>query len=178
MSTQDPLRAWRRQRLWDRLRAGAVISLALGGVAAAWASLPQGAPIRTRLHDPAIQAAPSTAPVPRRVWKSPADDQHAFDTGDAVSLSWRPEVSEELLLQLSNDARAQSVRCTGERWFGPSPPLKLDIRLSTAAQQQAGHLLRTGQFAHYTADNPRGAGPAERAWEAGYNGYSIGENIA
>jgi uncharacterized protein YkwD len=54
-----------------------------------------------------------------------------------------------------------------------SPPLRIDSRLSAAAQGYADFLARSGKFGHGSQGNP-----GSRARQQGYRYLSIGENIA
>ncbi len=67
------------------------------------------------------------------------------------------------LLKLHNEQRAD----TG------APPLRMDDRLSAAAQDYAEFLARTGNFSHTSEGTP-----GSRAREQGYRYHAIGENIA
>jgi len=51
------------------------------------------------------------------------------------------------MLKLINKARAQGASC-GRRWYAAAPPLRLNVRLSAAANRWARYMLRSGVFAH------------------------------
>lgn len=80
----------------------------------------------------------------------------------------------------SSSAPAKSLqqdildRVNQERSKTGAAPLKLNAKLSAAAQKQAQNLMDTGIFSH-TID---GKNVGDRATAAGYNWGRIGENIA
>lgn len=73
-----------------------------------------------------------------------------------------PQTAEKLL-DLHNAQRSKEG----------APPLRIDPKLTAAAQAYAEFLARTGKFSH-NADG----GPGSRIKENGYKGGAYGENIA
>jgi uncharacterized protein YkwD len=78
------------------------------------------------------------------------------------------------VLRLVNAVRARGARC-GSTAFGPAPPLKLNERLTRAAQVQASEMARYRYLAHEGRD---GSTPGVRATRAGYAWRTVGENVA
>lgn len=81
--------------------------------------------------------------------------------------------SKALLAQV-NAARAKSRLC-GRKRFAAARPLTWSTALGAAAQHHSRTMANGNYFAHRGSD---GSMPAERAWDAGYRGRQIGENIA
>ena len=81
--------------------------------------------------------------------------------------------SKALLLQV-NAARAKPRLC-GRQRFAAARPLTWSTALGTAAQRHSRAMANENFFAHR---DPNGDLPADRAWDAGYRGRQIGENIA
>lgn len=78
------------------------------------------------------------------------------------------------VLELVNQARASPRTCGGER-FSAAPPLRLDARLSRAAQSHASDMARHSYLEHRGRD---GSSPAQRATREAYDWRSVGENVA
>ena len=78
------------------------------------------------------------------------------------------------LLRRINQARAHARRC-GTRLFAAVPPLRLDPRLTHAADGHAEDMIERNYFAHLS---PVGTTPAQRVAATGYRYRLIGENIA
>lgn len=81
--------------------------------------------------------------------------------------------SNALLAQV-NAARAKPRLC-GRKRFAAARPLTWSTALGTAAQRHSRAMANDNFFAHRDLD---GDLPADRAWDAGYRGRQIGENIA
>lgn len=81
--------------------------------------------------------------------------------------------SNALLAQV-NAARAKPRLC-GRQRFAAARPLTWSTALGTAAQRHSRAMANDNFFAHRDLD---GDLPADRAWDAGYRGRQIGENIA
>ncbi|QCI11875.1 CAP domain-containing protein [Pseudomonas putida] len=81
--------------------------------------------------------------------------------------------SKALLAQV-NAARAKPRLC-GRQRFAAARPLTWNGALGTAAQRHSRAMANDNFFAHR---DPDGDLPADRAWDAGYRGRQIGENIA
>ncbi|MFR0687931.1 CAP domain-containing protein [Enterobacterales bacterium AE_CKDN230030158-1A_HGKHYDSX7] len=81
--------------------------------------------------------------------------------------------SKALLAQV-NAARAKPRLC-GRQRFAAARPLTWSTALGTAALGHSRAMANDNFFAHR---DPDGALPADRAWDAGYSGRQIGENIA
>ena len=81
--------------------------------------------------------------------------------------------SNALLAQV-NAARAKPRLC-GRQRFAAARPLTWNTALGTAAQRHSRAMANGNYFAHR---DPNGDLPADRAWDAGYRGRQIGENIA
>ncbi|WP_313713785.1 CAP domain-containing protein [Pseudomonas sp.] len=81
--------------------------------------------------------------------------------------------SKALLMQV-NAARAKPRLC-GRQRFAAARPLTWSTALGTAAQRHSRAMANENFFAHR---DPNGDLPADRAWDAGYRGRQIGENIA
>lgn len=77
------------------------------------------------------------------------------------------------LLARVNEARSQGRRCGGT-YYPPAPPLRLNHRLTRAANQHAGDMARRNYFSH---NGKNDSSPSSRARAAGYPGMA-GENIA
>lgn len=78
------------------------------------------------------------------------------------------------LLRRINLARTHARRC-GSRVFAAAPPLRLDSRLSQAADAHAEDMIERNYFAHLS---PLGTTPAQRVAATGYHYRLVGENIA
>ncbi|WP_026001122.1 CAP domain-containing protein [Pseudomonas donghuensis] len=78
------------------------------------------------------------------------------------------------LLAQVNAARAKPRLC-GRQRFAAARPLTWNSALGTAAQRHSRAMANGNYFAHRA---PNGDLPADRAWDAGYRGRQIGENIA
>ncbi|WP_409261748.1 CAP domain-containing protein [Pseudomonas putida] len=81
--------------------------------------------------------------------------------------------SKALLMQV-NAARAKPRLC-GRQRFAAARPLTWNTALGTAAQRHSRAMANENFFAHRDRN---GDLPADRAWDAGYRGRQIGENIA
>lgn len=81
--------------------------------------------------------------------------------------------SKALLAQV-NSARAKPRLC-GRQRFAAARPLTWSTALGAAAQSHSRAMANDNFFAHR---DPDGDLPADRAWDAGYRGRQIGENIA
>ncbi|MQG93476.1 CAP domain-containing protein [Pseudomonas sp. MN1F] len=78
------------------------------------------------------------------------------------------------LLAEVNAARAKPRLC-GRQRFAAARPLTWNTALGTAAQRHSRAMANGNYFAHR---DPNGDWPADRAWDAGYRGRQVGENIA
>lgn len=78
------------------------------------------------------------------------------------------------LLAQVNAARAQPRLC-GRQRFAAARPLTWNNALGTAAKRHSRAMANDNFFAHR---DPDGDLPADRAWDAGYRGRQVGENIA
>ena len=90
-----------------------------------------------------------------------------------AQLDDRRSASNALLAQV-NAARAKPRLC-GRKRFAAARPLTWNTALGTAAQRHSRAMANDNFFAHRDLD---GDLPADRAWDAGYRGRQIGENIA
>jgi uncharacterized protein YkwD len=94
-------------------------------------------------------------------------------------LAWRE--SESFARQTASlgdlgKARAAMLdRVNAERAKAGRPPLKLDPRLSEAAQRHAEDMLTRSYYSH---SSPEGTTPIERVRKAGYAPHIVAENIA
>jgi uncharacterized protein YkwD len=84
-----------------------------------------------------------------------------------------PTVSRRVL-ELVNDARAQSRRC-GTAVFNATTPLKLSQALGNAALAHSLDMATRDYFDHTGQD---GSTPASRVTRAGYAWQTVGENLA
>lgn len=78
------------------------------------------------------------------------------------------------VLELVNEARAQSRRCGAKR-FAPVPPLKLNRALGRAALAHAQDMARLDHMTHKSRD---GSTPAQRVSRSGYSWKNVAENVA
>jgi uncharacterized protein YkwD len=78
------------------------------------------------------------------------------------------------VLELVNRARAQTRNC-GNAVFAAAGPLRLNEKLSRAAAVHSDDMAARGFFSH---DGSDGSSVLTRATRVGYNGRSVGENIA
>ena len=78
------------------------------------------------------------------------------------------------VLELVNDARAESRRC-GRRLFEAVAPLTPSRSLTEAASVHARDMAEHGSLDHRGSD---GSEPAERVARAGYRWRAVGENVA
>jgi uncharacterized protein YkwD len=91
----------------------------------------------------------------------------------AAALAGSMEAGQELLERV-NQARSRPRRC-GQEEFAAAPPLRWSQTLATAAQSHSDDMANRGYFAHV---DPQGRKPSDRAQEAGYRYWRVGENIA
>lgn len=92
----------------------------------------------------------------------------------AIPDATHAELIRDEILALINEARSAPRRC-GTRLYGAAPALSLSAQLSTAAQDHAEAMARTGTFEH-TGDD--GRTPADRVRATHYHARVVGENIA
>jgi uncharacterized protein YkwD len=78
------------------------------------------------------------------------------------------------VLALVNEARAQPRRCGAEQ-FNAAAPVRLDDRLTRAAQVHSQDMARRGVLEHVGGD---GSQVAQRVERTGYDWRSVGENVA
>ena len=81
---------------------------------------------------------------------------------------------EDEVLRLTNERRAAGAVCGGQP-MPPVGPVTANATLRASARAHSADMARRNYFSHTT---PEGAGPAERAVGAGYQGRMVGENIA
>jgi len=85
-----------------------------------------------------------------------------------------PDPVAAAMLELVNAARAEPRAC-GDVAFPPAGPLRLDPRLSAAAQAHSEDMRRTGTLTHVGSD---GSTVAERVERYGYDWSRLAENVA
>lgn len=78
------------------------------------------------------------------------------------------------VLALVNKARSVGRKC-GSTTYGAAPALKLNSKLSLAAQRHSSDMAKNDYFSH---EGRNGSSHADRATAAGYKWSWIGENIA
>ena len=84
--------------------------------------------------------------------------------------NWECEV-----LYITNERRAQGANCGGQQ-FGPAGPLEMQDQLRASAR---GHSADMGNQNFFDHDNPfTGTSPFQRMQAAGFQGFTMGENIA
>lgn len=81
---------------------------------------------------------------------------------------------QDRVVELVNEARAQSRRCGRER-HGPAAPLTVSRKLERAAQGHARDMAKRKYFDHRAPD---GSQPRDRVQRTGYRWRLTGENIA
>lgn len=107
------------------------------------------------------------AEEPDRAWIVLAAPFAPPAAGESKSVSRR-------VLELANEARAQSRRCGWKR-FEAAPPLQHSDTLRRAASAHARDMAARQEMGHAGSD---GSTPAERATRAGYRWRFVGENVA
>jgi uncharacterized protein YkwD len=83
--------------------------------------------------------------------------------------SWECEV-----LELTNQRRAQGASCGGVP-YPPAGPLSMQAQLRTSAR---GHAQDMGDHNYFDHDSQNGDSPFDRMQQAGFQGQTMGENIA
>ncbi len=78
------------------------------------------------------------------------------------------------MLELVNAARAEPRTC-GDTRFPPARPLRLEARLSAAAQAHSDDMRRMGAMTHVGSD---GSSVVQRAERQGYPWSRLAENVA
>jgi uncharacterized protein YkwD len=96
------------------------------------------------------------------------------DSGDPDD--WPPNlaVTEDQMLVLVNQQRAQGANCGGAN-YGPTSALTMNARLRTAARLHSKDMADQDYFEHTSLD---GRTFARRISDQGYSGFTVGENIA
>ncbi|MFN3201210.1 MAG: CAP domain-containing protein [Bradymonadia bacterium] len=79
------------------------------------------------------------------------------------------------VLRLTNEYRAQGFNCDTQGEFGPAGPLEFNATLRCSSRLHSQDMADQGYFEHNSLD---GRTPFDRMREAGYQGGSMGENIA
>ncbi len=82
-------------------------------------------------------------------------------------------VAERMLVAV-NEARS-TARVCGDTSYAPSAPLKLEARLTAAAQLHSQDMLATGALSHVGSD---GSSMVDRAERQGYPWSRLAENVA
>jgi uncharacterized protein YkwD len=82
---------------------------------------------------------------------------------------------EQEVLVLVNEQRAAGADCGSAGVFEPVDPLAMNSALRCAARNHSMDMFERDFFSH---TNPDGDGPAARIDDAGYDGFTWGENIA
>jgi uncharacterized protein YkwD len=101
------------------------------------------------------------------VWIALAQPFRPPSAGDLAAVSGR-------VLELTNQARAQSRRC-GPTPYAAVPPLTLNATLGRAALAYARDMALFGYMSHTGRD---GSTPAARITRSGYRWREMGENLA
>ncbi len=78
------------------------------------------------------------------------------------------------MLAAVNEARS-AARVCGDTAFAPTGPLRLETRLSAAAQLHSEDMQATGTLSHVGSD---GSSVVERAERQGYQWSKLAENVA
>jgi uncharacterized protein YkwD len=78
-------------------------------------------------------------------------------------------------MQLVNEVRSAGFDCGSEGVFGPTSPLTWNSALAAAAERHSGDMAGADFFSHTGSD---GTTIGDRAPDAGYSFYVVGENIA
>lgn len=81
---------------------------------------------------------------------------------------------EQSMLAAVNEARS-AARVCGDTAFAPTGPLRLENRLSAAAQLHSEDMQATGTLSHVGSD---GSSVVERAERQGYQWSKLAENVA
>jgi len=91
--------------------------------------------------------------------------------------TWDPAWTafEDEVLTLTNAARAKAATCGEYGSFQPAPPLTMSAVLRCSSRLHSKDMGEKNYFAH---DNLEGADPFDRMADAGYVGFTMGENIA
>jgi uncharacterized protein YkwD len=91
--------------------------------------------------------------------------------------NWDPAWAqfEEEVLRLTNEARATGYNCDSMGNFGPADPLTMSPILRCSSRLHSQDMGENGYFAHESQD---GRSPFKRMEDAGYMGFTMGENIA
>ena len=100
------------------------------------------------------------------------DGEHCAAVAD-----WDPAwvAFEEEVLRLTNEWRAKGANCDTQGQFGPANPLTMNAMLRCSARLHSQDMGEQGYFDH---TNLAGQSPFDRMAEAGYQGFTMGENIA
>lgn len=96
------------------------------------------------------------------------------DEGSESSPSTEINADSKELLQLINNYRASGAIC-GTDELTPAEALQYNEALNSAAVEYANEMQENNNFSHTGQD---GSTFSERASDAGYEGYALGENIA
>jgi uncharacterized protein YkwD len=95
----------------------------------------------------------------------------------ADAAEWDPAWTEfeDEVLRLTNEARAVGHNCDSEGNFGATDPLTMSPILRCSSRLHSMDMGEQGYFDHTAPD---GRDPFERMADAGYMGFTMGENIA
>ena len=74
-----------------------------------------------------------------------------------------------------NQRRAEGADCGSKGTFGPAGPLVMNPNLRCSARNHSKDMADRDYFDHV---NPDGEDPFDRMMKAGYDGFTMGENIA
>lgn len=77
------------------------------------------------------------------------------------------------MLELVNEARAQSRNCGGD-FFPAAPPVNWDIRIENAAVKHSTDMAQMRDLTHIGSE---GSDPGDRLLTEGYDWFTFGENI-
>lgn len=82
---------------------------------------------------------------------------------------------EHEVLRLTNEYRAMGFNCDTQGEFGPAGPLTFNATLRCSSRLHSQDMAEQGYFDHVGLD---GRSPFDRMADVGYQGFTMGENIA
>jgi len=114
------------------------------------------------------------------------DSDSDVDAGDPAeacdpsAAGWSDEWAdlEAQMVVLVNAARAEGAECGDAGVFEATAPLVMEPHLQCAARVHSLDMGTRNYFGHDSPDGPLGEDEFERAMNAGYGGFALGENIA
>jgi len=121
--------------------------------------------------DPEPLPPESSDPPPAEPEPVPPESSEPPPSGGSAC---QPSASEQLMLDLVNDARSQSRQC-GSESHAATQALQWDCKLASAADTHSRDMVDNNFFSH-TGSN--GLRVTDRVTAAGYEWRAVGENIA